>query len=257
MAKYDVDVVRRGAKLGAWTVVGESPPNKHGMSMVLCRCECGISRPVLKAALRQGRSKSCGCRKVDHLTGRRFGRLVVLARCKSRGRHRTAWKCQCDCGNKTTVLSDNLKSGGVRSCGCVKGSHRLSGSPEYKIWAAMKARCNLPANSRYPDYGGRGISVCPRWEGSFEAFLADMGRRPSLRHSIERKNNNGDYEPSNCCWLIVGRQQRNTRRNRHISCGGKTMILVEWSEFTGIKPGTIASRLRRGWSVGRALGFEL
>lgn len=118
----------------------------------------------------------------------------------------------------------------------------------------MHSRCRHRTARSYPNYGGRGIAVCERW-GSFENFLADMGPRPSPRHSIDRIDVNGNYEPSNCRWATRIEQARNTRKNRIITVGGATMCLAEWSEMTGVDDATIVNRLDRGWDEWRAV-FE-
>lgn len=120
-------------------------------------------------------------------------------------------------------------------------------TPEHKVWLAMKQRCRNPNNKRYRLYGGRGIKVCERWESSFENFLADLGFRPSPKHSLERTDRNGNYCPENCIWATIDKQNRNTSRNRFIEYDGKNLTLSEWDRELGFKPGTVSSRLLRGW----------
>jgi hypothetical protein len=117
----------------------------------------------------------------------------------------------------------------------------------------MLARCRNRRDRRYSDYGGRGITVCARWAQSFPAFFADMGPRPSPQHSIERKDNAGDYEPGNCVWATRKEQQRNTRRNRLLTYRGLTLPAVAWAERIGMNPHTLRDRLRLGWPVAKAL----
>jgi hypothetical protein len=126
-------------------------------------------------------------------------------------------------------------------------------SPEYSAWHHMLQRCTDPNATGYKNYGGRGIKVCDRWLKSFIAFLADMGRRPSAEHTIERKRNNGPYSPANCVWLHQSKQGRNKRNNLVLRFRGKKGTTMEWEERTGIPATTIKSRLRQGWSVRRAL----
>src|SRR5688572_1221930 len=119
------------------------------------------------------------------LTGRRFTRLVAVQVSRREGRIRF-WECRCDCGNTKIAREGNLTHGGTRSCGCLNRelvlarsvTHGQSGTPVYRVWKSMRARCNLPNAVGYPNYGGRGIKVCERWQNSFENFIADMGPRP-------------------------------------------------------------------------------
>lgn len=120
--------------------------------------------------------------------------------------------------------------------------------PGYHSWSAMKDRVLNPKNERWHRYGGRGIKMDPAWL-SFERFIRDMGPRPSLRHSIERRNNDGNYEPSNCYWATPREQQNNMRQNVRLEFNGKVQTVAQWSRETGLKTVTIRTRLRRGWPV--------
>lgn len=125
--------------------------------------------------------------------------------------------------------------------------------PEHIAWCDMRKRCYLSTHFRYADYGGRGVGVCERWRHSFEAFYQDMGPRPSASHSLDRIDNNGDYEPGNCRWSTAKEQARNTRRNRMLTFRGQTMCVAAWSEETGININTLYIRIHRGWSIDRVL----
>ena len=151
----------------------------------------------------------------DDITGQRFGRWLVLGRAPNRKRT-TRWFCLCDCGIQRAVVATNLRNGTSRSCGCVNIIHghcRNIASRTYKSWAAMKARCNNPNIPDYKEYGGRGITICARWQTSFENFLEDMGERPP-RTSIDLIDNNGNYEPGNCAWKTPKQQANNRRPKR-------------------------------------------
>ena len=124
---------------------------------------------------------------------------------------------------------------------------------EYIIWTNMKQRCTNPKNPAYHNYGGRGITVCERWLGSFENFLADMSRRPTKRHEIERRNNDLGYSPDNCEWATPDVQGKNRRNNRFITVGDLTMIVSDWAKHSGISRKTIRTRLADGWSDERAV----
>ena len=152
------------------------------------------------------------------LTGKRFGRLVVERYTGSVGK-KSKWQCVCDCGNRTIVNGQSLTRLATRSCGClfreIVGarfkSHGKRYTPEYNTWCGMRQRCLNPNTTRWADYGGRGIKVCDRWMHDFPAFLADVGQRPSPRHSLNRVNNDGDYEPGNVRWALASEQMRNRR----------------------------------------------
>jgi hypothetical protein len=199
--------------------------------------------------------------KLIDLSGQKFGRLTVLHRVPNQGPE-VRWACACDCGNRKELNGSHLKSGNTKSCGCwasdraktgIKRKHNRSGTPLYELWCKMRERCGNPSNPSYGAYGGRGIYVCDRWQ-DFENFFADMGERPSPKHSIDRIDNDGPYSPSNCRWVGSIREQRaNCRDNRWITYKGETMILSEWARRTGIDGETIAARLDARWSVDDAL----
>lgn len=120
-------------------------------------------------------------------------------------------------------------------------------------WSAMIARCCSPSHTSYADYGGRGVAVCERWRHSFSNFLEDMGDRPSERHSIDRIDNNGNYEPSNCRWATTREQRRNSRQNRLLTFNGETLIVSDMAAKYGLKTHSLFTRLRLGWSLEKAL----
>jgi len=160
---------------------------------------------------------------VDH-SGKKFGKLIALEqserKCK---KNEVFWKCVCDCGAIKEVRAQHLALGRVKSCGCMRIKHGETGSkkrglkmtPEYKAWMAIKDRCLNEKDKRWPNYGGRGISVCERWKNSYLDFLADVGRRPAPTLSVDRINNNGNYEPGNIRWATKKEQANNTRRTKN------------------------------------------
>lgn len=158
------------------------------------------------------------------LSGKRFGRLVVVEKTDQRSDGFVVWKCKCDCGNETFVRSSSLRSGSTQSCGCLnkervskaKTIHGQYKSSEYRSWESIKARCYNLKNKQFKDYGGRGITVCDRWKDSFENFFSDMGPKPSSKHSIDRIDVNGNYEPENCKWSTDTEQARNRRKQKDV-----------------------------------------
>lgn len=150
------------------------------------------------------------------LTGQRFGRLIVL-KCKHVNTYGNyVWLCKCDCGKVLSVTSGSLTNGHTQSCGCLHIKHGLTGSTIYSVWSAMKQRCHNKNNKYYENYGGRGIVVCDRWRNSFENFFHDMGFPPDGT-TLERLNNDKNYEPSNCKWASQLEQRHNNRKNTVLS----------------------------------------
>jgi hypothetical protein len=181
--------------------------------------------------------------RVD-ITGRQFGELHVVHHVEGR-----KWFCKCSCGKATIVAVDKLNSGHTASCGHLRldalvrrstthgNAPRGAQSPEYRVWCSMVARCTLPTEKSWANYGGRGITVCKRWQ-KFENFLADMGPRPAGT-TIERVNNDKGYSPSNCRWATKAEQARNTRRTRFITYRKVTKCVSDWAEHFGLTQSTM------------------
>lgn len=207
------------------------------------------------------------------LAGMKFGRLAVLGLDvidSSRSRRKSRWLCLCDCGEQKVVSGTSLVQGVTKSCGCLsretaaqncsgRASHGAAREgmrfPEYGIWMRMRLRCENPEHHNYRRYGARGISVCPQW-ASFQVFYADMGPRPSPQHSIDRKNNDGNYEPGNCRWVTAIVQANNRSSNRYVLYRGKAMSLRSALRLAGDVVGKSTARLRIvkwGWPVERAV----
>lgn len=192
----------------------------------------------------------------------RFGRLTVLAEAEPKrfGQHvyRRAL-CRCDCGNISMPLPDSLRSGRTTSCGCLIGEvasrHSMEGTPEYKAWINMRARCGNPTDQSWSAYGGRGITVCDRWRDSFEAFYADMGPRRSPSHSLDRIDNDGNYEPGNCRWATRTVQSQNRRSTRYVELNGEQVSLREACRRLGVERhyGNIGNKVRRGQTFEQAV----
>ncbi len=206
-------------------------------------------------------------RAID-LTGRVYGRLTVVSLGETRGAKRH-WDCLCKCGRMKQIAGASLARGTVLSCGCLHAellAHRnrertrhghtidRRSSAEYVAWRSMRARCYYARDIEYPNYGARGITVCERWRTSFESFLEDMGPRPSPKHTLDRyPDNDGNYEPSNCRWATCSEQSNNKRTNRRLTLNGKTQTLAEWARECGMGADAIAWRIKRGWSIERAI----
>lgn len=192
------------------------------------------------------------------LIGVRFGRLIVSDVTLDKRASVT-----CDCGVSKSVLIDHVERGKIRSCGCLmvevrdarlaaQRTHGLTNSPEMQAWQHARQRCYDPRIHNYDRYGGRGIRMCDRWLESFSNFLADMGRRPSPQHSIDRIDNDGNYEPGNCRWATAEEQASNKSNNRILTFKGQSLTLSEWSRRTGLSVSCLHRRLE-SWTVERAL----
>jgi len=187
----------------------------------------------------------------------RFGYLTLMS---MEGVTSEKHKCLCDCGNITYVPLSALKSGNTRSCGCLQKEtasklffkHGLKGTTEYTSWILMRDRCNNPNNKTYSYYGGRGITVCERWD-DFLLFLEDVGKKPSKSHTIDRIDSNDNYHPHNCKWSTKKEQVRNRSNTKKLIMNGVTKPLAEWAEIYGIPYHNLNRRIWEGWSVERAL----
>lgn len=196
-------------------------------------------------------------RKVSfrNLKGQRFTRLVAVRRADNRG-DKVRWECQCDCGNLHVVDSLHLLNGKTKSCGCLhdtfnlKHGHTRAGfhSSVYQRWAQMVSRCTNAKDRSYHRYGGRGITVCDRWLSDFSAFLADVGEPPAGT-SLDRIDNNGNYEPGNVRWATRIEQNNNTSRNRVLEYDGQRKTASEWARHFGLSQRLVMSRLSAGWAI--------
>lgn len=203
----------------------------------------------------------------EDLTGRRFGKLVVVgfagvAR-KPNGHTRKMWSCRCDCGEGATSAGEDMKSGHTTSCGCVipeasrrsATTHGLSSTPLYHVWSTMLARCQNRRNKAYKHYGGRGIAVCDRWL-SFNNFYDDMSAGYCPGVWLDRVNNNGAYCRENCRWATPRQQNNNRRDNAMLELNGERRSLTEWSRMLNLPVSRLKFRRKMGWADHEVLEKE-
>lgn len=197
--------------------------------------------------------------KFKDLTGQRFGRLTVIERAENNKSGRVCWKCLCDCGNKHIVSSNNLLRGEVKSCGCLRDDlkkenhhrfiHGMKNTPLYHSWATMKQRCFNPKTEKYSRYGGRGITIYPDWVNSFKTFYDYVSKLPHFGekgYTLDRIDNDGNYEPNNLRWATVKEQSRNRSNNHLVDYNGEAMTLAEASEKCRVNFATLTNRIQHG-----------
>jgi hypothetical protein len=232
---------------------------------VRCTCECGNEVVVWENDLKTGHTQSCGCLRLleaNVTVGERYGRWEVIAG----PFHENQWRCRCECGTERLVSGYGLLrdgSGGSRSCGCLSrerfakmvSKHGGAGTSLYGVYTNMIRRCYDPNNDHYQSYGGRGIKVSGVWRYSFRRFAAwaAAGYRSGL--TIERINNNGNYEPSNCTWVPPDQQRWNKQNTIRLTAWGDVKTLREWSldERCVVSADVLRSRYEKGWEPERAI----
>ena len=251
------------------------PDHRYGCRCALCGKEFEISAKHI------GKVKTCReCfekSKIVDISGQRFGRLVALERVgrtlSPNGTRQSMWRCRCDCGNETVVKYIALTTGNTRSCGCMEEENRhanmqkaatqrrksvsngfagkLEDHPLYKTWKSMLMRCNNPNVRGYSLYGGRGIKVCERWSGTlgFENFVNDMGERPSLNHTLDRIDYNGNYEPSNCRWATTDEQANNRTDNIYVIVGDREITAKQFCKALGLNYWVAIKQVQRGYDI--------
>ena len=232
-----------------------------------CFCVCGKVCAVGAGNLRSGNTKSCGCSRaislrgkgIVDLTGKKYGELTVLRMSEHRKRNVVYWDCVCSCGNIKSFPVDSLNRGKTKSCGCMfrlkntlRKRHGMHNTRPYRIWDGMIQRCQNEKAANYNDYGGRGITVCDAWH-KFENFWEDMRDTYQDRLTLDRKNNDGNYEKGNCRWATQEQQHNNTRSNVLIKYNGETRTHSQWAKEMGMGWKTLESRLKWGWSIENAL----
>lgn len=205
-------------------------------------------------------------KRAKNLEGIIFGRLKVIAFGGANEKNELMWWCTCRCGNVLKVRGSELTRKGrpTHSCGCIRAeqnrtrriTHGKSKDRIYQVWAKMIDRCHCPSEKAYPGYGGRGIKVYDEWRLHFTAFFDYVSALPNYDlpgYTLDRINNDGNYEPDNVRWATQKEQTRNTRRSNLVAHKGKTQCLQDWANELGINRYTLYSRLKAGWEVDRAL----
>lgn len=193
---------------------------------------------------------------MESMIGKKFKRLLVIARFSINGKTTNRFICKCECFNYSIVTKTCL-NGRTGSCGCLnrelmrneKMTHNMTRTTSYNIWSSMKSRCYNQKNHKYKNYGARGIIVCESWRISFENFLSDMGQRPTKNHSIERINNNGPYSKENCRWATLREQHFNKTKTVLISYNGNQYTTEDIAKLTNSNAQNIGLRIRRGWPI--------
>lgn len=202
------------------------------------------------------------------IAGQRFGRLLVVERVANTEEGRTRWRCKCDCGGETLQPGKVLRKGLVVSCGCYhrevvkrmgqatfKHGHAVRETPEYRSLRGAIGRCHNPRSTAFAHYGGRGIIVADEWRKDFSLFLEHVGPRPAPGYTLDRIDNDGNYEPGNVRWATKTEQSNNQRSNHMVVVGGQTMTLAEAIARSGtvMHPRAVRERVRLGWTIERAL----
>ena len=238
-------------RFGKLVVLSLAPKTKNRSTVWLCQCDCGNQKVVRHKNLIEGIITDCGCSSKNNLIeNQKIGRLTLIEKIPAcRGAN---WQCLCDCGNLIIVKEYQLKNGIIKSCGCLKEEYSKMGNFIHgfnktriqEIYHAMKERCYNKNHIHYNNYGGRGIAVCDEWKNDYDSFYNwSIQNGYQLGLSLDRINNDGNYEPNNCRWTTRKQQQRNMCRNKMITYNGKTRCLSEWCEILNLPYNAILKRI--------------
>ena len=265
-----------GRRFGRWVVLERGPDHitsgGNKFTTWKCKCDCGNISNVIAGRLLSGRSLSCGCLQQDiasrhmDLSGNKYGKLTVM-KLDLNNTKRIHYLCRCDCGKIISVRADSLKSGAIKSCGCLSkerareqglkntkhGGNRRLGSKEerrlYGIWSGMKSRCRNMKEKSYKNYGGRGIDYCEEWNefAPFQQWALSNGYANNL--TLDRIDNNEGYNPDNCRWVDYTAQNNNRTNSIHLVIDGIDHTLSEWCRISGISYKVAYARYRNGWDA--------
>lgn len=248
-------------KFNMITVLHEdfSYPKQSGKeARYICKCDCGKIFTCKKSSIVHEKSYSCGCKKrlYNDFTNSRFGKLLALKPMGLNSHREMTWLCRCDCGKETITNAYSLKTGMTKSCGCLRTAKRINAmcyKENYKhlheIYTNMKTRCYNDKTEQYENYGGRGIIVCDEWLNSFKMFYdwaISNGYNKNL--TLDRQNNDSNYNPNNCRWVNKTVQANNRRTNKILTVGKISDTMANWSRKSGTEYYKIQRRLKKGYS---------
>lgn len=253
-----------GQRFGMLEVIARDSTKPDGEATWICKCDCGNTKSIRGSVLvRENGTKSCGCligNPMD-LTGEKYGTLTVIKRAENKGKKKM-WLCKCDCGNEVIVAGGNLRNGHTQHClecgyrltGLSIKTHGKSNTPLFGIWHGMITRCEDKTVKAYKDYGGRGISVCEEWRNDFQKFYdwaVNNGYQKGLQ--IDRINNDGNYEPSNCRFVTQVINANNKRSNVIIEHNGEKNTIAEWARYYNVNYKNLWGNLSKGDSLEEAV----
>lgn len=250
-----------GQRFSRLTVIKSAGINKHRFRIWLCRCDCGNEVVVTGNSLRVGRTKSCGCYRIEKasvsidMAGQRFNRLLVLSKYKVINES-TYWTCICDCGTVKNVSRTALLNG-TESCGCFRKEqvlkaltkHGLSNHPLMGVWGSIRNGCHNKKDGGNKDYGGRGVKMCKEWRFNFKKFYdwcMINGWKEGLEIDKDIKGDGLLYSPETCSVVTPKENNMHRRNSIYLTHNGETKTISEWCEAHGLRYGTIHARYKRG-----------
>lgn len=260
-----------GHRFNKLTVVGLYEKDKSRKNLWRCRCDCGGEIKTNSQNLKSSKIKDCGCSTIkEDLSGKRFGFLSVIKRlpntCERKNLRTSIWLCECDCGKVFEVNGSDLTQRRISSCGCDKEAkeqhlslvRKKENKNLYYVYRSMKDRCNNPKHKNYQRYGARGIKVCKEWNykygfPSFHKWAIANGYKDGL--TIDRIDNDGNYEPSNCRWVTRKEQAHNFCTNVYAEYNGERKILQDWEKELNLPPCAIYYHYRKGRSIEEIISF--